>query len=110
MKYLLLAIIVLTFSTSFAHPPSKIQINSSLEEKTISIEVEHKVRGKDHFINFLEVLLNGKSIIKQNCSEQLTDEIQKFVYLIPELKEGDRVTIIAKCNKFGDLKREFSVK
>jgi len=49
-------------------------------------------------------------IITQKSSEQLTSEIQKYQFLIPELKENDKIVIIAKCNKFGDMKREFIIK
>lgn len=107
MKYLISLLII--SSMAFAHPPSRIKADFNITEKTISIEVEHGVRSKDHFINAIEVLLNGKSIIKQNSSEQLNDNVQKYLFLIPELKENDKVTIIAKCNKFGDMRREFVV-
>ncbi len=109
MKYLL-AIFLLVSSISFAHPPSKIQVSFSLEEKTVTIDVEHTVKGKGHYINFVEVFLNGKSIIKQNCAAQLNENGQKVIYLIPELKEDDKITILARCNIFGDMRREFVVK
>lgn len=107
MKYLISLLII--SSMAFAHPPSRIKADFNITEKTISIEVEHGVRSKDHFINAIEVLLNGKSIIKQNSSEQFNDSIQKYLFLIPELKDNDKLTIIAKCNKFGDMRREFVV-
>ncbi len=107
MRYFIALLII--SSVAFAHPPSKINADFKLAEKIVMIEVEHAVRTKDHYINVIEILLNGKLIIKQNSSEQLTDSIQKYSYLIPELKENDKITIIAKCNKFGDMKRNFTI-
>lgn len=108
MKYLVSLFIISSFT--FADPPSRIKADFNISEKIVSIEIEHFVKSKYHYINSVEILLNGKSIIKQNISEQLNDNIQKCLYLIPELKENDKVTIIAKCNKFGDMRREFVVK
>ncbi|MCX7820573.1 MAG: hypothetical protein N2258_02740 [Brevinematales bacterium] len=106
MKYFI-SILLIISSIAFAHPPSRIKADFNLSEKTIAIEIEHGVRSKDHYINAIEILLNGKSIIKQSSSEQFNEDIQKYLYLLPELKENDKITIIAKCNKFGDMKREF---
>ncbi|HOJ50773.1 MAG TPA: hypothetical protein PKW55_08180 [Spirochaetota bacterium] len=111
MKKLYIFIFVLVFYSSFAHPPSKIKFDYNLNEKSVSIDIEHKVKdAKDHYIDVIEIYLNQKLIITQKSSEQLTSEIQKYQFLIPELKENDKIVIIAKCNKFGDMKREFIIK
>ncbi|MFN3550651.1 MAG: hypothetical protein ACK4WJ_02425, partial [Endomicrobiia bacterium] len=56
------------------------------------------------------VSLNGKKIIKQEAKTQFDNEKQKFVYLIPELKENDKISVFAECNKGGSKKKEIIIK
>lgn len=109
MRYLLIFLLFAT-AFSFAHPPSDITIEYNLTEKTLSLIVNHDVKGDNHYINYVEISLNGKAIIKQNSSKQFDSNVQKYVYLIPEMKENDKITILSRCNIFGNMKKEFILK
>jgi hypothetical protein len=100
--------LVLGFSLAvFAHPPTDIIITFDLEKSLVKVDVMHA--SKDivkHFIKQIEVLLNGKSILKQQFTTQTSNEKQSVVYVIPGLKPGDKVAIDADCSIFGDLTKE----
>ena len=108
MKFLVILLIMFCGIT-FAHPPSGINLDFDLEKKMVSLELSHSVKSEDHYIYYVEVSLNGKVIIKQESSKQFDENVQKYTYLIPELKENDKISIIGKCNKFGSLRREFVI-
>jgi len=96
---------------SFSHPASDIKISYDLTNKTVFFEVEHTVKNiKDHYISSLEVYLNEKLIIKQESSIQYSEKIQKYAYIIPDLKEGDNILVISKCNRVGSFKKDFKIK
>jgi len=109
MKFLVILLIMFCGIT-FAHPPSGINLDFDLEKKVVSVELSHGVKSEDHYIYYVEVSLNGKVIIKQESSKQFDENVQKYMFLIPELKENDKISITGKCNKFGSLKREFIIK
>ena len=100
--------LVLGLSLSvFAHPPSDIIITFDLEKSLVKVDIMHDTRDMaKHYIKQIEVLLNGKSIIKQQAATQTSAEKQSVVYIIPGLKAGDKVAIDADCSIFGDLTRE----
>ncbi|MCX8093195.1 MAG: hypothetical protein N3E50_03405 [Candidatus Goldbacteria bacterium] len=106
---LLLFVFVLPFMI-IAHPPSEIKITYDLNKFEVYVEVLHKVRStQDHFIYEMELYVNGKKVIRQDATTQVDNEKQKVIYLIPGLKEGDKLSFWAECNKGGDKKKEITV-
>lgn len=98
----LLLILVFTLKT-FAHPPSKIDLEFNNEEKILRIEVHHPVLlVRNHYINKIEVYLNDDLIIVQDFDHQLTKKTQKAGYFIFEAEKGDVIKVKANCNKHGD--------
>lgn len=95
----------------FAHPPSEINIEFNLKNKEVKVIINHNVKNTtDHYIERITLLLNDKKIIEQISSVQIDNARQIYIYIIPELKHKDKITISAKCNKFGTLKKDFVVK
>ena len=108
-------ILIFTFFTLslnlIAHPPTDLKIYYNLEKSEVYIEVIHPVRSKeDHYIYEIELYLNDKKIITQYSNTQFDNEKQKFIYLIPGLKEEDKLHIYVECNKGGDKKKEIIIK
>jgi len=103
-----LMVLVLGFCfTVFGHPPSDIIITFDLQKSMVMVDIMHDTRDMaKHYIKQIEVLLNGKSIIKQQASTQTSAGKQSVVYVIPGLKIGDKVAIDADCSIFGDLTKE----
>lgn len=104
---MLLTLLTCNLSSIFGHPPSDISFVYNLENKTVEINVQHKVKNiEDHYIDKVTIFLNGKKIIEQVSLKQLNNDTQIYIFKIPELKENDKIVVLAKCNKFGDLKKK----
>jgi len=93
-----------------AHPASDMLIDYDLEKSEIYVVILHKVKDpNDHYISKVEVSLNGKKIITQHIQKQIDAEKQRVVYLIPGLKEGDKILVWVECNKFGTYRKEITI-
>jgi len=97
-------------SIAYAHPPSDIKITYDSRTKILKAVIMHNVSDvKKHFINKVDVGLNGKEIIEQSISQQDNNTIQTVSYLIPDAKPGDTLSVEGHCNISGTLKKEIKV-
>ena len=97
-------------STAYAHPPSDIKITYNSGIKILRAIITHSVSDiKKHFINKVDVALNGKEIIKHYISRQDNNDTQTVSYLIPDVKPGDTLSVEAYCSISGRLKKEIKV-
>ncbi len=106
MKRILLALIFMlsVLAAAVATPPSDIIITFDLSKSMVFADIIHETKApKDHYIYMVQVNINGKKAIKQEMTEQLNSALQKVAYIIPGLKAGDKVSVDADCNKYGDL-------
>jgi len=93
---------------AFAHQPSRIEAN--VNGTVLDICAYHTVSNpQDHYVEEIEVRLNGDKIIDQKYSMQSGDT-QKAIYIIPSLKKGDEIEIRAHCNKKGEKKTQLTVR
>jgi hypothetical protein len=96
-----------TAAFSYGHPPTDIIITFDTAKSMVYADIMHQTKDpKTHFIYLVQVSVNGKSLIKQEMTQQVSPEKQTVAYLIPGLKAGDRVLFDADCNKYGDLQKE----
>ena len=63
-----------------------------------------------HYIKKVDVGLNGKEIIKENISRQDNNAYQMVSYLIPDVKDGDLISVEGYCSISGKLKKEIVAK
>jgi hypothetical protein len=109
-KHIYFFIIFLLPILSFSHPASDIKIQYDVEKSEVVVEIIHSVRDpKDHYIYEVDVLVNNKKTIKQFASAQVNNTSQNLIYVIPGLKYGDKIEIIAECNKYGKIKKSFLI-
>lgn len=102
-----LLLLISSLQFAFAHPPKNIEIKRAGNK--IEVEVLHPVKNPaEHFIDKITVSLNGKGIIEQVFSAQ-QDALQYSSYFVPFTKKGDKLSVNAHCNKFGDMTREITV-
>jgi hypothetical protein len=107
----LISVMVLISLPLIAHPPSDIVITYNLATKSISVIVEHAVKAPaEHFVHEAVVKVNGKKVLEQFTLVQDSVEGQVFTYTLPGLKEGDTVTVMGDCNKFGSLEKSVVIK
>lgn len=110
MRIFILSIIfVLIFiPVVFSHTPSNIDIK--LAGVNVEITVSHSVsEPTTHYVEKIEVVLNGKKVIEQNFFLQSTDEYQRANYTIPSLKKGDVLEVIAHCSRHGKRGKKITV-
>ena len=104
-------ILVLIASTAYAHPPSDIKITFDPQTKILSAVIIHNVSNPtNHFIKQVDVGLNGKKIIEHSISREDNNETQTVSYLIPDVKDGDVLSVEGYCSISGKLKKEITVK
>jgi desulfoferrodoxin (superoxide reductase-like protein) len=73
--------------------------------------ITHNVNDPlNHYIRKVDIGLNGKEIIEQRISRQDNPESQTVHYLIPDVKNGDVLSVEGYCNISGKLKKEITVK
>ncbi len=95
----------------FAHSPSGISMEYDLTEKTVKVNVAHTSKDiTKHFVDEIILSVNGVKKVIQETTVQTDDKSQQLLYIIPELKSGDKITVKAVCSKFGDLSKDLKVK
>ena len=101
MKKIIMTLVLLFIAGSaLANPPRSVDI--VVVGRRIDVTAIHPVGdNKLHYIDKIDVYLNGEKRIRQTFAEQAGDEI-KLVYLLPSLKDKDTVMVKATCNKYGE--------
>jgi len=106
----LIMFLILSFcvsSVAYAHPPSDIKITYDSKTKILTALIIHNVSDvKKHYINKVDVGLNGREIISQAISQQDNNINQKVSYLIPDAKAGDKISVEGYCSISGKLEKE----
>ena len=109
MKKIIMFLILSFFISSLAygHPPSDIKITYDSKTKILTAFIMHNVSDvKKHYINKVDLGLNGKEIISQAISQQDNGISQEVSYLIPDAKAGDKISAEAYCSISGKLEKE----
>ncbi len=115
MKKILPLLIVLSLffafnSVAYAHPPSDIKITFDPATKILTAVIMHDVANPlNHYIKKVDVGLNGKDIIEQTLSRQDNNTTQTVSYLIPDVKNGDILSVEGHCSISGKLQKEITV-
>jgi hypothetical protein len=96
---------------AYAHPPSDIIITFGPGTKILNAVIMHSVSNpQNHYINKVDIALNGQEIIEHKISRQDNNTSQSVSYLIPDAKAGDRLSVEGYCSISGKLKKEITVK
>jgi len=115
MKKIVCLLVLLIFfavtQIAFAHPPSHIIITFDASTKMLHVVIVHNVSNPlGHYIKKVDVALNGKGIIEHSIFRQDNNESQAVSYLIPDVKDGDVLSVEGYCSISGILKKETTVK
>ena len=103
-KKILMTLIVLAgFLPVGAHPAQVVQMAYNTEMKTLSIDIIHPTRDPaGHYIEQVTLTLNGEEWVVQKFRAQTDKKGLRLNYYMPGLKKGDKVNVMARCNKFGN--------
>jgi len=115
MRKIILLVLICAFiavcTDVYAHPPSDIKIEHNSQSRMVTVIVTHAVNNVEkHFINKIEISLNGKEIIEHKISKQDNEKYQFSGYMITDVKPGDVITVEAYCSVSGKLRKEIKVK
>ncbi|MFA6357900.1 MAG: hypothetical protein WCY09_04450 [Candidatus Omnitrophota bacterium] len=106
-----LVIFMSVVSAAYAHPPSDIKIDFDPNTKILKAIIMHNTNNPlTHYIKKVDVGLNGKEIIEQVISREDNFENQTVSYLIPDVKDGDILSVEGYCSISGKLLKEITVK
>ena len=103
---LLVALFFVFSAMAYAHPPSDIKITFDPATKMLRAVIMHDVANPlNHYIKKVDVGLNGKEIIEQTISRQDNNDSQSVAYLIPDVKNGDLLSVEGHCSISGTNKK-----
>jgi YbbR domain-containing protein len=98
-------------STVYAHPPSDIKITFDSKTNMLTAVIVHNTNNTaGHYIKKVDIGLNGMEIIEHTISRQNNNIGQTVVYYIPDIKDGDVVSVEGYCSISGKLQKEITVK
>ena len=112
MKKIFILVFTFTFLflhyDAYAHSPKRIEVK--VIGSLIKVKVSHHVvNTRMHYVQYINVYVNGKWRVKQRFAYQQDGDYQEAVFNIPSLKNGDVLLIIAHCNKRGRLDRSLVI-
>ena len=97
-----MCLICMMLSVAHAHAPSGLVLEYDVEEHLLTVMVMHSVaKINNHYINKIEVALNGDKIITQQIDSQSSPESQDVQYIIVDAEIGDEINVTAHCNIIG---------
>jgi len=102
---------LIAVSSAYAHPPSDIKITFDAKTKILQAVIMHNTSNPvNHYIKTVDIGLNGKKIIEQIISGQDNNQSQTVSYFIPDVKDGDALSVEGYCSISGKLQKEITVK
>jgi hypothetical protein len=106
----LLAALFLWGAVAQAHPPKNITVAYDAGTATLIVTIEHSVKDVEkHYIDEIRILKGGAELAQGKPSRQTDTEQEIFTVNLPGLKSGDILTVDAKCNIFGTLRKDVPI-
>lgn len=106
----LLAVMFLWNAPAQAHPPKDITVAYDGETATLTVTIEHSVKDEEkHYIEEIRVLRGSTELAQARPGKQTDKEQEVLKVNLPGLKSGDVLTVEAKCNIFGTLRKDVTV-
>lgn len=100
---LMVCLAIIAPNTSYAHPPSKVDVSYDKDTRTAKATIMHSVADPSkHFIKEVDVIVKGKKVTAIEFTKQDTNTTQAAEYVVEEdLKPGDVIEMIAFCSIAG---------
>ena len=104
----LIMLIVSLCGVADAHEPSDVQISFDNTVKTLKVYVHHPSNALDkHYIEKVQVIFKGKSVIEQSLRKQDDEKGLKLIYRLPEAAAGDALSVQAYSTIEGAKRFDF---
>ncbi|MFH1854556.1 MAG: hypothetical protein ABH815_04515 [Candidatus Omnitrophota bacterium] len=105
-----LCLLILTATQAYAHPPTDIKTEYNLKTRILTAIITHPVADMaKHHVGKVDISLNGAEIIEHKIIKQDTNTTQFVVYMVPDAKVGDIISVEAYCNINGKLRKDIKV-
>jgi desulfoferrodoxin (superoxide reductase-like protein) len=96
--------------SAFGHAPKSIEAGFDTEAHLLNVVVSHDTKdAAKHFVDKIEIKLNGKKIVEQQFASQQDKAAQEAVYRVIDAAVGDEIEIVAGCNISGKKKATITV-
>ncbi|MDD5128826.1 MAG: hypothetical protein PHO40_04165 [Candidatus Omnitrophica bacterium] len=104
-------LICLALGTAYAHPPKDIEISYDPATKILTATILHDTNNPlGHYIEKVDIGLNGQEIIEQKISRQENINSQEVNYYISDTNPEDKLSVEGYCSISGKLRKEIVVK
>lgn len=101
---------LLMASTGAAHPPSSLDLRYEPAGRLLVVAFKHLVQdGQSHFVKEVKIHINGKEFADVELYVQSGKDGGQVSVSLPEVRQGDLVSVKATCNKFGELKKDLRI-
>ncbi len=108
---LLLAFMLFTTASIFAHPPKKIELKFDVKTQQLDVKIHHSVSNKsEHYIKNISIKVNTIEIRSTDYTKQDDGKIPTYHFILKGVKAGDLIAVTAKCNKWGKKTKNLEVK
>ena len=102
---------LLTAVSVSAHAPKSLDTEFDTETHLLTVTVYHGVKdAAKHYVDKLEVELNGEKVVEQSFGSQPDLEKQAALYMIADAKVGSKIKVVAHCNISGKKSHTIEVK
>jgi len=86
------------------------EVSFDSSEGVLHVIIAHGVGDPEgHYISEIRILREGTNLLTETYTSQTTKKDFEASYPMPELQKGDVITLEAKCNKFGSMKKDFTL-
>lgn len=110
-KLIITTLSLFLFMSVFAHAPGSVKLSYNKADKTLTVEVIHKVSNTEsHYIDIITIWVNDNEIETFKPTKQTSKEKHLLTYNIGDLKSGDVVKVMANCNKMGKKSATITIK
>ncbi len=94
----------------FATSPQKIELKFDKNTGVLEVTIKHKSKDVEkHYIDEVIVEVNDEEVAVKTMEEQSDSVIEKLEFTLKNIKKGDEIKVIAKCNKFGRKSEKLEV-
>ena len=102
MKKIVLFLVAIFVSCSLLKADPAKKVNLTYQDGKLKVEALHKVRNaNNHFIDQVVVKVNGKELKTIRLDKQTSTASQLLEIELPDLKKGDKIEVVTRCNEFG---------
>ncbi len=97
----IIAILMMSM-TVLAHAPKKIILTFDKATNTLKADMIHKVKDiNSHYISKVTIYVNGDEVQVATFEKQAEILNEESDFILENIKSGDEIKLVAKCNKFG---------